>query len=100
MLNVSHDPIGTPTWQIDDVRAIDFVSGLNRHVTACCGFCGSEFTAHWYVLLSVAREGGGGQTLALCDSCTHAHWSALQERLQVVATMLVASDLLRAQTGP
>lgn len=86
-----------PSFQIDEIRAVDVVIGIGRRVHGACGFCGQDFASDWHLLLSVARESGGGRTVSLCQRCARDHWEPLQARLEIVATMLTAADFVRGQ---
>lgn len=88
-------------WQIDDVRAVTVVASVDQlAVNAVCGFCEQAFEASWWVSLSVARDGVGGAVVDLCQACTRANWEGLLLRLEQVAEMLAAADVLRSQMGP
>lgn len=85
------------SWQIDDVRAVDVVTGVGHPLSGTCDACGRDFSADWHLLLSVAREVGGGRTVALCERCARDNWEPLQSRLLAVAEMLSAADFVRNQ---
>ena len=91
------DALEASSWQIDDVRAVDVVTGVGRRLSGTCGHCGSSFTSDWHILLSVAREGGGGRTVVVCERCARDNWAVLQARLAAVAAMLSAADFVRGQ---
>ncbi len=87
-------------WQIEDVRAVTMVASVDRRVAeAHCGFCERPFQAASWVSLSVARNGLGGTTIDLCEACTAANWDALLARLEVVAEMFSAAEILREQAA-
>jgi hypothetical protein len=90
-------PSFQPSFQIDDVRAVDVVIGVGHDVSGACGLCGQGYRTDWHLLLSVAHESSGGRTVSLCQRCAHDRWESLQARLAIVATMLTAADFVRGQ---
>ncbi len=87
-------------WQIGDIRGVTAVVMVGRRpIGRTCAFCEKDFAAaHWFSL-SVARDGVGGATVDLCQSCAEAAWEALAQRLTQVAEMLSAADEIRRQNG-
>ncbi len=87
-------------WQIEDIRGVTSVVVVGRRPIGCtCAFCERAFVATQWVSLSVARDGVGGATVDLCQSCAEASWEALSRRLSQVAEMLSVADEIRRQNG-
>ncbi len=85
-------------WDLEDVKALWTVAEIRGEPVAhACGFCGRSFVAGWWLAVSVAHEGRGGATIALCEACTSDNWDELVARTEQAVEVLETVDVLRQQ---